>query len=205
MSVRDLQLALKAKGFDPGPIDGEWGDRTLAAALAMANGISSGNATLEPNWIAIARGYIGTREIPGAANNPTIVGWWKAIGSPWFKDDETPWCAGFVGGMLEQAGIKSTRNAAARSYELWGVGLDGPRFGCVVTFARLGGGHVGFCVGIDKLGRLMILGGNQGDAVNIKPFDRYRVTSYRWPAGRPIPEPGLPLLTSDGQSSTNEA
>lgn len=31
MSYRALQAALKARGFDPGPIDGEWGKQTAAA------------------------------------------------------------------------------------------------------------------------------------------------------------------------------
>lgn len=41
MTAKAVQLRLKAAGFDPGPIDGEIGDRTLAAlavALAAAKG-----------------------------------------------------------------------------------------------------------------------------------------------------------------------
>ena len=49
--------------------------------------------------------------------------------------------------------------------------LNNPAYGCIVVFSRAGGGHVGFLVGKDKQGNLMILGGNQSNAVNIKPFD----------------------------------
>lgn len=81
-----------------------------------------------------------------------------------------------------------------------------PAYGCVVVFSREGGGHVGFVVGRDKNGNLMVLGGNQGDAVSIRPFPVSRVTCYRWPSA--YPSSGrfvLPLLDSDGKVSESEA
>lgn len=42
-----------------------------------------------------------------------------------------------------------------------------PELGCIVVFTRQGGGHVGFAVGRDKFGNLLILGGNQSDAMTI--------------------------------------
>ena len=57
--------------------------------------------------------------------------------------------------------------------------LQAPTVGCVVVFEREGGGHVGLVVGADTKGRLLVLGGNQGDAVSIAPFDRSRVDMMR--------------------------
>ena len=151
---------------------------------------------IEPAWLKEARRHIGTREIKGPKHEPKILQWWKAIKRGGIKDDETPWCAAFVGGCLESAGITSSRFESARSYEGWGIKLSAPRVGCVVTFTRAGGGHVGFVVGRDKLGNLLVLGGNQGDAVNIKAFPLIRVTSYRWPAGVAIPIDPLPVYAS---------
>jgi uncharacterized protein (TIGR02594 family) len=54
----------------------------------------------DPKWIAKARGYLGLREVAGKQHNPQILAWWKAIGASWYKDDETPWCGAFVGGVL---------------------------------------------------------------------------------------------------------
>lgn len=163
---------------------------------------------MDTPWIAHARTFLGLREVPGARHNPTILGWWQKIFAD-FRDDETPWCAAFVGGVLEEVGIKSTRSAAARSYLKWGRSLSQPVPGCVVVFWRGSpsgwSGHVGFVVGKDAFGNLMVLGGNQGDAVNIKPFGRDRVLGYRWPDGVPVPEGGLPVVKSDGRLSTNEA
>ena len=162
----------------------------------------------EPKWLTKAKSYLGVREIAGPKSNPIILRWWILIKSA-ITDDLSPWCAGFVGGVLEECGIKSTRAANARSYLKWGVALQAPATGCVVVFWRGDrngwSGHVGFVAGKDKAGNLMVCGGNQGDAVNIKPFGKDRVLGYRWPAGEPMPSAyTLPVLTSDGKVSSNE-
>ena len=55
-------------------------------------------------------------------------------------------------------------------------------------------------------GNLMVLGGNQGDAVRISEFSLDRVIGYRWPSVAPLPERyNLPIIGSDGKLSTNEA
>lgn len=149
---------------------------------------------MEPLWILEARRLIGLQEIKGAQHAPEIVQMWKDIKRGGIKDDETPWCAAFVGAMLERAGIRSSRFESARSYLEWGQQLMNPVPGCIVVFTRQGGGHVGFAVGRDKAGNLLILGGNQSDAVNIKAFPVSRVTGYRWPSGAAIPNEPLPTL-----------
>lgn len=159
----------------------------------------------EPAWLIEARKHIGTREIKGPTHEPKILAWWKAIKRGGIKDDETPWCAAFVGGCLEAVGIVSSRFESARSYETWGMKLAAPIPGCIVVFSRDGGGHVGFVIGQDRAGNLLVLGGNQGDAVNVKSFARSRVTAYRWPAAVPLPaNDNLPTMAGTALSS-NEA
>ncbi len=159
----------------------------------------------EPPWIKEARAQIGIREIKGPRHEPKILAWWRAIKRGGIQDDETPWCAAFVGGCLEAVGIVSSRFESARSYEKWGSALASPIYGCVVVFGRDGGGHVGFVVGQDSARNLMVLGGNQGDAVNIKAFQRSRVLAYRWPLGVPASvDATLPVLAS-AELSRNEA
>ena len=52
----------------------------------------------------------------------------------------------------------------------------------------------------------MVLGGNQGDAVNIKAFSDSRVVGFYWPDNTPEdPNYDLPVVRSDGTVSTNEA
>lgn len=145
-----------------------------------------------PRWLAEARKHIGQREIAGRRHNPLILQWWTLIHAG-FTDDETPWCAAFIGGVLESCGIRSTRSAAARSYEKWGTRLDRFVPGCVVTFARRGGGHVGFAVAEGR-NYIDVLGGNQGDRVSIARFSKrsasLKWTGYFWPKGEPLPNAG---------------
>jgi uncharacterized protein (TIGR02594 family) len=162
-----------------------------------------------PYWLDEARKYIGVEEIKGPHHNENIIRWWKKIGSH-FRDDETPWCAAFVGGVLEECSLKSTRSPAARSYLKLGAHLHRSALGCIVIFWRGKpdgwSGHVGFVVGEDEHGNLMVLGGNQGDAVSIRPFARARVLGYRWPGIWPYPwRYDLPLITGGGKLSTNES
>lgn len=164
--------------------------------------------TAEPIWLTEARKYIGVREIKGAAAESRIVQWWKTIRLGGIREDETPWCAAYVGAMLENVGLMSARSGWAKNYLTWGAPLEYPLIGCIVVFDRLGGGgHVGFVVGRDEKFRLMVLGGNQGDAVSIAPFDLSRVVGYRWPAPIPVPlAERLPIIvTGDAPASTREA
>lgn len=158
----------------------------------------------DPAWVTLAREMVGLREVPGVASNPEIVRMWHDIKRSGIKDDATPWCTAFAGAMLERAGVRSSRFEAAKSYLDWGVRLDGPVHGCVVVFSREGGGHVGFVVGQDDAGRLLVLGGNQGDSVSVKAFPRDRVTGYRWPVDMDIPSEPLAVLAS-AELSRNEA
>jgi uncharacterized protein (TIGR02594 family) len=167
---------------------------------------------MKPVWLHRAEQYLGLKEVHGPAHAPEILKWWKLLGSG-VKDDETAWCAAFVGGVLEECGLVSTRAANARSYTRWGARLYGPAVGAVVTFWRGKPdgwqGHVGFVVGKDAKGNLMVLGGNQADSVSIAPFDTDRVLQFNWPGNQPLPEmvgyDTLPIVASNGKLSTNEA
>jgi uncharacterized protein (TIGR02594 family) len=165
----------------------------------------------EPFWLQKAKSYLGTFEVHGPKTSPTILKWWQRIGAS-FRDDETPWCAAFVGGVLEESGIKSTKSAAARSYLKWGTQLPRPALGAIAVFWRgtpiAKSGHVGFLVGRDEKGNLLVLGGNQGDAVTIKPFAKDRLLAYTWPTLYKLPDMGdmyLPLISASLPLSTNEA
>lgn len=161
---------------------------------------------MEPAWITEARKYVGTREIRGPRHEPRILAWWRSVFRGGIHDDETPWCSAFVGAMFEAVGVRSTRFESAKSWETWGQALARPVFGCVVTFWRPGGGgHVGFLLGQDMQGNLLVLGGNQEDEVNVRAFSPRRVTSYRWPTGVPLDGTESPPLMAAVPASTREA
>lgn len=166
-------------------------------------------------WMDVARSLIGLSEIKGPRHESRIVAMWDAIHCAWFKDDETPWCAGYVGACLERAGIRSSRSAAARSYEKWGVD---PRpfgtvaeipYGAIVVLSRAGAGagsgHVGFYCGPSGSG-FALLGGNQNDAVRISSYLWSRIVAVRWPTGYALPAKPFRYLTVETMlPSTSDA
>lgn len=160
----------------------------------------------EPPWLVVARQHIGLAEIPGKEHSPVITGWLTTL-KAWWRDDETPWCGVFVAACMREAGMELPKHwYRAKGWLDWGHELPAPRIGCVVVYERKGGGHVGFVVGRDANGRILTLGGNQGNRVSVAPFDMSRVIGYRWPhrAGGLLPAAGLPLIESSAASSTQE-
>ncbi|WP_296231253.1 TIGR02594 family protein [Pseudomonas sp. UBA4617] len=156
-------------------------------------------------WLDEARKHIGLEEVVGVQHNPEVLQMWKDIRRGGIKDDETPWCAAFVGAMLERVGVHSSRFESATSYLNWGIELQRPVTGCIVVFTRVGGGHVGFATGKTVDGNLLVLGGNQSDAVNIRAFELGRVSGYRWPAGVPVVDEPLAVVADDVPLSSTEA
>jgi len=166
----------------------------------------------QPLWMIYARGYLGISEVKGTQHNPLIVNMFKRIQLPMYRDDETSWCAAFVGSCLEEAGIQSSRSARALSYEKWGIGLPYPAVGAIAYKTRKNssgsviGGHVTFVYGETPNGQLLCIGGNQGDCVGIDKYERSDIVGYRWPTKVPLPSRELPILTDSGKLiAVNEA
>lgn len=165
-----------------------------------------------PEWIDVAMKYVGLKEVPGKDHNHIIVNWLIELGA-WWKDDETPWCGTFVAHVMHSAGRLVPKHwYRAKSWLDAGTPLNGPAYGCLAIFDRKGGGHVGIVVGKDMMGNLMILGGNQGDEVSIKPFSRTRLVGYVWPstgdgkrAWPTLQRYDLPVITCNLPVSKNEA
>lgn len=154
-------------------------------------------------WMEVARDLIGTREIPGPRHNSLIVNWWKRLGGFNFNDDETPWCGAFTAHCIDSAGLRYPKlYPRAKAWASWGKPCP-PTVGAVVVFQRPGGGHVGFLVG-ESPTNYYVLGGNQGNMVNITPIAKNRAIAVRWPIELGLPAPGLPKMTG-GTVSKNEA
>ncbi len=165
----------------------------------------------EPVWYKAAKKYIGLREIVGIKHQPLVVRMWARIKMAGIKDDETPWCAAFVGSCLEECEIRSTRSGWALDYAKFGQKLDFPAVGAIAYKKRVNsagkiiGGHVAFVAGKNSKGQLMLLGGNQGNKVGIDPFAQSGILGYRWPNGYPLPPRAeLPLVTG-GTTAVTEA
>ena len=134
----------------------------------------------EPKWLQLARKEVGTKEIPGGRSNPVVSKYYAdAVGAS--KPDSVPWCAAFVGAMLQRAGVRPSGSLLARSYMNWGKKLSTPVPGCIAVFQRGSGGLVGFYVS-GTGSKITLLGGNQNDMVSIGTRSNAGLIGYRWPS-----------------------
>ena len=137
----------------------------------------------EAGWLAEAWREFGETERVGPSENPRIVALFRDAGHASVTRDEVAWCAAFCGACLERMGIRSTRSLLARSYLEWGVALAKPRMGAIAVFSRGSNpaqGHVGFWLG-EAGDDVVLLGGNQSNAVSVARYPKQRLLAVRWP------------------------
>jgi uncharacterized protein (TIGR02594 family) len=156
-------------------------------------------------WFSVATHFKGVTEVHGSVDNPKILEMYRLSGHPEVDHDETPWCAAFVGACLALSGYRGTQSLLARSYQKFGQDLKSqPRRGCIAVLWRgdpkASTGHVAFYDRDDDDDHIVLLGGNQGDAVTAHRFPRSQVLAFRWPTeAAPLPTTAtLPnILTID--------
>ena len=151
------------------------------------------------NAYELAKAEVGTVEW-AKGNNPKVVAYFKDSGNPGVTDDETAWCAAFVGAMLKRAGIKGTGKLNARSYLDWGTPVErkNAQPGDVVVFRRGNSswqGHVAFFVK-DRGALIEVLGGNQSNAVNVKGYQASALLGIRRPPKATAPGKAPPIKTA---------
>jgi uncharacterized protein (TIGR02594 family) len=203
-SVKEVQQALKAKGFSPGEIDGIWGRNTIAAVKRFQESehlevdgivgpktgtrlfgeVSPSKAPILP-WLEEAHNLVGTKEVLGNRDNPVILDWAKNLDIS-YSGDEVPWCGLFVAHCLGSAlptEVLPGNPLGARQWRKFGDPVE-PRLGSVLVFWRESPngslGHVGFYTGEDGTA-YRILGGNQDDKVCIMWIAKDRLLASRWP------------------------
>lgn len=134
-----------------------------------------------PRHLVKALELYGTTEIVGVKHNPVIMGWAKELGIS-YNSDEVPWCGLFTGICIKRAGREPVDwMLSARNWVNFGVDSMVPMLGDILVFKRNGGGHVGFYVGEDQR-YFYVLGGNQGNQVNVAKIAKSRLIQARRPA-----------------------
>lgn len=211
MHIREIQQALLARGYDPGPVDNIFGPLTRRAVIAfqkdrglVADGIVGpltraalfGQAPMpqgpsiaiptEFPWLHTAHGLLGIKEHPGAASNPAITNWAHVL-KLGYAGDSVPWCGLFMAYCMATTVPEEPIPAApllARNWLKYGRAVQ-PQFGSILVFWRVEQngwqGHVGFYWAEDAT-HFHVLGGNQSNAVTVSRHAKARLLGARMPA-----------------------
>lgn len=202
MTIAEIQAALDALKFEPGPIDGIWGRRSTAACRAFqaAKGLpvtglpnagtlaalgGGSNGALPLVWMAEARALLGLKETPGRGNTQEILQMARDLHIS-YDADEIPWCGLFVahciGATLPEE-ILPKAPLWARGWLTFGDRVE-PQVGAVLVFwrgkVRGPDGHVGFYEA-ETPTHFLVIGGNQGDQVCRSLVEKRRLLDARWP------------------------
>lgn len=133
-------------------------------------------------------GYWRETGMGGGKSNQNIVRIWTDLGFPsqsYWRNDQTPWCMGFVAWTLKQCGYRYYQTASS-----WAIRDSTAKFGAVkVDPSQAQGGdivlwdfgHVNF-VYTAKDGKLSFVGGNQGGKSRDNNPNSGDVT-ISWPGG----------------------
>lgn len=128
----------------------------------------------------LAQRFVGVKETPGATSTPVVLAMLQLDGD-WPKDDAVPWCSAFTNFIAWELRLPRSKSLAARSWLQVGRPIDlehAMAENDIVVLERDGGGHVAFFAGLEGE-NVLLLGGNQHDAVNVSPFPRSRVIGVR--------------------------
>ena len=130
-------------------------------------------------WMDTAISQFGVKELTGNNDGTKVEEYLATTG----LGKGNPWCSSFVNWSMEQNGINGTNSARALSWNNWGKSLSKPAYGSIATMTRKGGGHVGFVAGVNSKGKIVLLGGNQGDMVKYAAYDQSKFVHFSYPKG----------------------
>lgn len=183
--------------------DGDFGPDTLRRSLALLPSIPAKGAL---PWLVSIKSVFGLHETRDKSRLQLFL---KSDGKTLGDPTALPWCGDAVETAIKTAlpnepfvGALATNPYWARNWATFGRAAMG--YGSVGVFERPGGGgHVGFLVGHDATA-YHVLGGNQGDSVNVTRIDKGRLLAARWPvtwdddpADLPVKPASLPLSVNE--------
>ena len=160
-----------------------------------------------PKMWAVAKKHYGVIERgKNGLINTILINWWRLLGVfGRFKNNDFPWCGGFVAIVVKEAGYKPVKDfLGARNWLNYGIQVERAKWMDIVVFTRPGGNHVAFVVAQNKENYLCY-GGNQSDKVGLAWIAKSRCIGIRRTPYVSYVPPSLKTLTFDGQLSTNES
>jgi uncharacterized protein (TIGR02594 family) len=139
----------------------------------------------------LAQRFIGVKETTGVASTPIVLAMLR-LDASWPVGDDVAWCSAFTNYIAWLLRLPRSKSLAARSWLAVGrsVPLDQAKAGFDVVVLKRGigaqpgpevldaQGHVGFFAGLEG-DEVLVLGGNQSDAVTVARFPAARVLGVR--------------------------
>lgn len=137
----------------------------------------------------LAMRWSGVEEVEDVASNEDILKMLR-LDMDWPEGDHVPWCSAFVNFVAWSMRLPRSKSLRARSWLQVGRAVMTPEIGFDVVVLKRGRGrqpgpsvikapgHVGFFAGFEGA-RVLVLGGNQSDSVNIASYPKNRVLGYR--------------------------
>lgn len=230
-TIRNIQQALKNRGYDPGLIDGEFGRMTMRGVRAFqiqnppleVDGIPGpetvarifkkkpsdiGDRLLGIPWLEMAIGKKGMHE---KKDNEALRKFLTEDGSSIGDPAIVPWCGDFVETCIALTlpnEILPGNPYLARNWKKFGQHVE-PTLGAIGSFWRTSktqsiNGHVAFIVGVGS-GVFYILGGNQTNQISVTKIAQARLLDTRWPLTVKLPKKLFLPTMQGGKLSVNEA
>lgn len=218
VTIRMVQAALAAQGFDAGPVDGVRGRRTIAALKAFqreaglaATGLldrstaeallgAEAAAAVLPDatpWMDTAARMMGLHE---SLDNAAVAVFLASDGGTAGDPAQVPWCADFVQTCIALSLPEEplpVNPYASLAWAGFGIPVE-PCFGGILCLWRDSPdswkGHVGFCVEV-RADHVLLRGGNQSDAI----CEKWIALRFLRPGGSRWPRTALPPVAVPGE------
>jgi uncharacterized protein (TIGR02594 family) len=146
---------------------------------------------LQTSAFDLAQRFVGVEEAEGKTSNVQVLAMLR-LDAAWPAGDDVPWCSAFVNYVAWLLRLPRSKSLAARSWLKVGrpIRLDEAEPECDVVVLKRGSGpqpgpevldapgHVAFFAGLDG-DRVLLLGGNQHDAVCVERYPVANVIGVR--------------------------
>jgi len=146
---------------------------------------------IEMTAFDLAQRFVGVSEVPEQASNTQILAMLQ-LDEKWPVGDHVPWCSAFMNYVAWLLRLPRSKSLRARSWLSVGrsVSLEEAEAGFDVVVLKRGSGnqpgpsvidapgHVGLFAGREGT-NMLVLGGNQADAVNVSSYPSSRLLGIR--------------------------
>lgn len=138
-----------------------------------------------PPWMAEMHRRMGLREVQHKAKLIDFLKIGRFLGDP----ANLPWCGDAVESCIAKvlpAEALPANPFWAQAWATFGINVHAPLVGSIgVIRWSAKAGHVGFVAGVDGA-KVVLLGGNQDNTINLSSFPRDKFIAFRWPKTFPV-------------------